>query len=249
MPFLFDRTWEAMPDQKSQFTYVGYPGLDSDWLEMLRGGRTRRAGRNGTRRCLFVVRRFLAKGHARASGDNEYVYDYEEFCRYVRLLTRAIERAPCPVEVVVKPHPSNSFPMVEEALHACGARGWKLSAESIFGLVADIDVVVSLYSTVFFVPAMAGVPTVVLHTSTQDHVNKWDKAGELYQGFQYYLREPDTLPEVLPGILSQISEGDARCGADVEHLRRFYPDGATARAVSLLGDDRGGGSQPSPAAA
>lgn len=240
MPFIHERTWEAAPAQRDQFTYVGYPGLDDEWLRHLVGTPppgTPRARRPGPRRCLFVIRRFLPAGATRAAGDNAYVYDHDEFMRYVRLLHTAVQQAPVPIEVVVKPHPSNNFRAVDATLHAAGITNWRISYEPIYSLLADIDLVVSLYSTVFFMPSMAGIPSIVLHTSTQDLVNQWDRMAQLYDGFRHYLRDPEALPATLVNLVADLDA--ARAGADVAadqaHLRTFYPDGALGRALAAMG--------------
>ena len=241
MPFKFEETWRVMPERRSQFFYCGYPGLDSQWLEQINERLSRTCpSRNseGERlRCLFVVRRFLKRSDSRGPSDDAFVYDYAEFIRYLKLLRDAVAASDADIEVIVKPHPSNDYQVLHNILHELGIGDWRISYEPMYALLNQIDFVVSLYSTVFFIPAMAGVPTMMLHSSTQDVVNEWDKMEALYTGFHFYLPDAGALPDRL-GELVEAARQRRATGEpftrDIEHLRQFYADGAADRAIERL---------------
>jgi len=240
MPFKFDRSWEKLPERKDQFVYVGYPGLDSEWLAWVQAGAGAGHARpDGPLRCLFIIRKFFDKGERRPPGHDAYAFDYEEFTRYVRLVAEALRRSDREVELVVKPHPSNELRPLERVLRESGIPRWSIARDSIYAEVPRCDLVVSLYSTTLLIPAMAGIPVVLLHSRIQDEIHRWDEMKQLYTGLRFYLENPEDLPERLGEVVDLARERrrapDAFVGPDVEHLRSFYPDGAAQRCLERLG--------------
>lgn len=246
MPFRYDRSWEALPERKDQFVYVGYPGLDADWLAWLQTeGRALTgaapASENGPLRCLFIIRKFLEEGQPRPPGHDPFIFDHAEFARYLRLLAEAVKRSGAEVEVIVKPHPSNDYDAVARTFAGSGIPRWRITPESVYANLPHIDMAVSLYSTTLLIPAMAGVPTVLLHSRVQDVIHGWDEMRQMYTGLQFYLSDPADLPARFPAVIEAArahrAASDMSPGADVLHLRRFFPDGATDRCYERLGLD------------
>ncbi len=251
MPFKFDKSWKKVPDQKAQFAYVGYPGLDSEWLEQF----SRDTGHYSSDtaslirlqeplKCMFIIRRFMAKGQ---SSPEAYIYNYEEFSHYLSLVGTAINEAGIDIELIVKPHPSNDFGALQEVFAESGIPNWRVTHDPIYASLSEIDFVISLYSTVFFIPAMSGIPIVMLKSSIQPIVHQEDIMKQLYTGFRFYLENPDDLPlrlrEIIAIALERRRTGEAWPG-DVEHLRYFYPDGATRRCLDRLELDTFGSGKP-----
>lgn len=245
MPFKFEKTWEAVPGKESQFVYVGYPGLDAEWLAHI-GANTRYGSAinmkvtstNQPLRSLFVVRRFLEKGQKRSEGDNAFVYDFDEFSYYLDLVGSAIEKMGTDIEVIVKPHPSNDYKVLKDTLRESNICNWRVSYEPIYALLSEIDFVISLYSTVLLIPAMAGIPVMLLNSSTQSVVHQEDEFKRLYTGLRFYLKNPEDLPlrlkEVIDVALEQRNSKKIIWKGDAEHLRYFYPDGTMKRCMERL---------------
>jgi len=239
MPFKFDRSWERLPEKKAQFVYVGYPGLDSAWLARPEFGAARARRAADPLRCLFIIRKFLRPGQSRPPGHDAYVFDYDEFLVYVRCVAAALRAADAPVELVVKPHPSNDFRLLRDVFAESGIARWSITHDSIYGVAPACDLVISLYSTTLLIPAMAGVPTVLLHSRIQDEIHQWDEMKRMYTGLRFYLDDPNALPERF-GDVVELARGRRGAGAappspDVAHLRQFFPDGATQRCLERLG--------------
>jgi hypothetical protein len=57
LPYKYDEPWINIPEQKEQFHYIGYPGLDSAWLEQIKGNNKKK----GTKKVLFIIRKFNPK--------------------------------------------------------------------------------------------------------------------------------------------------------------------------------------------
>lgn len=245
MPFKFDRSWEKLPEKKSQFAYVGYPGLDSEWLAWLQSADNpvksrarRRCNSSKPLQCLFIIRKFLEVGQSRPPGHDAYIFDHAEFAYYLNLVGDALRQADADIELVIKPHPSNDFRSVSEALQASGIPRWRITHDSIYAQLPYCDLVISLYSTTLLIPAMAGVPVIVLHSRIQDEIHQWEEMKQLYTGLRFYLDNPDALPDRLNEVV-EIARGCDRPGTaawdtDIEHLRRFYPDGAMQRCLIRL---------------
>ncbi len=245
MPFKFDRSWHKLPEKKSQFVYVGYPGLDSEWLAWLQSDdnpvKSRRQHRSDPSKplqCLFIIRKFLEEGQSRPPGHDAYIFDHKEFVYYLDLVGDALRQADADIELIVKPHPSNDFPSVSRVFQASRIPRWRIAHDSIYEILPCCDFVISLYSTTLLIPAMAGIPVVVLHSRIQDEIHQWEEMKQLYTGLCFYLDNPDALPDRLNQVV-EISRGRNEPGTaawttDIEHLRRFYPDGAMQRCLNRL---------------
>jgi hypothetical protein len=150
-------------------------------------------------------------------------------------MRQALHRIDTPVEVVVKPHPSNDFPFVEQLMARSGLEHWSIARDSIYALLPSIDLAVSLYSTTLLATVLAGIPTILLHSRIQDEISRWPTLERLYGGLRYYLRDSRDLEDILPGLVrnaaggQQISSDD-----DMRHVRNFFPDGALPRAMERL---------------
>lgn len=245
MPFLHDRTWEVVPQRREQFRRVGYPGLDAEWLAWLRGNGAAATGEPALSvgagrplRCLFIIRKFLRPGKKRPAGHDAYIFENEEFARYLRLVREAIAGCGREVELVLKPHPSNDYLSCRRELEASGIARWRITHESVYAEVPRCDLVISLYSTTLLIPAMAGIPVILLHSRIQDEIHQWAEMKELYAGLRYYLAEPERLPETMREVVKALDRGEAPVDADVRHLREFYPDGALHRCLERLGVGR-----------
>jgi hypothetical protein len=245
MPFKFDKTWENLPEKESQFAYVGYPGLDTEWLEQFKAHdrirtteKTRLSRSQEPLRCLFIIRRFLAKGQIRGAGHNAFIQDYDEFSYYLDLVGTAIKNAEVEIELIVKPHPSNDFQALKEVFAESEIPNWRITHDPIYAIISEIDFVISLYSTTLLIPAIVGIPVVLLNSSTQSVVHQEDEFKQLYTGLHFYLEDPEDLPLRLKEVI-EIASGRKKTGlewnGDVKHLRYFYPDGAIQRCINRLG--------------
>jgi hypothetical protein len=235
MPFKFARAWVNMPDQKSQFAYVGYPGLDTSWLERFKPAPN---SHHGPLRLLFVIRRFLPEGQVRGSDVDTFIYDYAEFTRLLGIVSSAIKTTTADIELIVKPHPSNDFQSLKQVFARSGIPRWRIAQDSVYALLPVCDAVISLYSTILLITAMAGIPTIVLNSRIQEAVHQEEVMGRMYGGLRYYLEEPTDLESRLPELIKAAYER-RRSGTvpstDIEHLRRFYPDGAMQLCLDRLG--------------
>lgn len=241
MPFIHDEHWRSIPETKPQMQYIGYPGMDSKWLDYCkpRGAvihRTKSAPNELT--CLFVIRRFLNKGEPDwPDFDDHFIFNYNEFLEISQHVAKALRQLSRPVHLLIKPHPSNDFGRVEELMRQVNMPSYSITTEPMFGVLNQIDLVVSIYSTIFFVPSVMGIPIALLNTRVQRNVHaRNDAMKNLYEGFEYYVPEYNQLTGIMQRMINRL-DGPAIPLADdpdVQHMRRFYPDGAADRALDRI---------------
>lgn len=244
--------WSAMryetpevncPGQESHFARISYPGLDTEWMEFLASsgapGATLPPATPGQLRALLILRKFLPEGYRRPANFDPFTLDYDEMLRHLNLVGDALSRHRADVQVVIKPHPSNNFPMLEEILARSTIRRWVISSEPMYPLLPLIDFAVSIFSTSMLLPALYGRPVVVLNSRLQQYVHdRWPTLAELYGGMRYYLADAARLPETLGRVYDEVNAvGRTRAprhSPDVAHLRSYYPEGGIPAAVERL---------------
>jgi len=155
----------------------------------------------------------------------------------LKMLSEGIRRVDEDIELIVKPHPVNNYKVLAGDFEKAGIKYWSISHEPVYALMEEVDIVVSLFSTILLVPAMAGIPTIVAKTRLQEHVHKgWGLLEKMYTGMQFYLENVDKLPETFCSVLGMVNSGDSEkcCQDDINHLRYYFPDGATTCSLERI---------------
>ncbi len=234
----FETPWLNFPGREHLFASIGYPGLDSSWIEsvMKRPHQVERGRIKG----LFVIRKFLPRGCKKPDNYDPFTLEYETMAHYTDLLASALEGIGRPVDIIIKPHPSNNYPMLEEILSSSKLASWQISHEPMYALLPEIDFAVSLFSTSLLIPAMAGIPVVVLNSELMQYVhNRWDRLRDLYTGLQFYVENVSHMQSAIEKALAsrngRASETEVDgANPDIQHLKFYYPDGATETAMKRL---------------
>ena len=244
MPYKYERTSELIPQQKDQFAYVGYPGMDSEWIKWLQSysgifsdNNIRNSENSTNLKCLFVIRKFRDYDDPLTDFD-DYRYSYDEFMYYLNLVKSSLADLGQNVDVIVKPHPSNSMKSLKGALKVAGIKNWKIMTDSLYSALNEIDFIISLYSTAPFTLAASGIPVVWLNSRVQSVAHRDEMKPELFSGFEYYLDDPENLRSKLPELIGTLkvrsNEDTYETGHDSVHIRKFYPDGALQRCLKRL---------------
>ena len=160
---------EQFPALAKRIKCVGYPGLDSEWLEYLRES----VLENGTAkstvgpllRCLFITRKF------QKNADDYGVMQHEEFMEIYETLVSLVKKSPYEIELVIKPHPSNDFKGINNLFKSSGLENWRLSYEPVAAEASRSDMIVAVPSTSILGPVMMGKPVIVLNCSVIDQFN------------------------------------------------------------------------------
>lgn len=223
-------TPERYSDVADQFFYVGYPGLDKEWLEFLKPALSRKG--DGTLRCLFIIRKFVKNNR------DDWVFDYEEFMQIARAVIHALRKTKMDITLVVKPHPSNDFNEVEKVLRHLDYDNFEVTYESIYEVIPQCDFAISISSTVMLVPAVYGLPTIFLNSSVKDTFERWTPMRDLFSGLQFYVEDLGHLDRMVDRVVSALKEGmslQKHVEEDVQHFRTFYPDGSLDLCLKRLG--------------
>ena len=169
---------------------------------------------------------------------DDYRYSYDEFMYYLNLVKSSLADLGQNVDVIVKPHPSNSMKSLKGALKVAGIKNWKIMTDSLYSALNEIDFIISLYSTAPFTLAASGIPVVWLNSRVQSVAHRDEMKPELFSGFEYYLDDPENLRSKLPELIGTLkvrsNEDTYETGHDSVHIRKFYPDGALQRCLKRL---------------
>jgi hypothetical protein len=236
VPLKFGTPWLMIPKRKDQFYLTGYPGLDSEWLSWCKDGMGEGKSLRGPRepiRCLFVMRRYLPKGEKRPDGMDPYIIDYEEFANIIKSLIGSFNNLGLNVNLILKPHPANSYKILKKDLLRMGVKNWEISQDSIYQCLSKIDLVVGLFSTVLLIPAMAGIPTILIKTKLLTTVHsEWPFLEEIYSNMPYYVEHINNLSMMLERAIKSIeSEPDK---LEIMRLRNYYEDGSIGRVCARI---------------
>jgi hypothetical protein len=214
-------TSERYPLSKDQFHYVGYPGLDREWLDSLSpiydGNAKRRL------RCLFIIRKFVRNNR------DDWVFDYEEFMQIARATIDSLRKTGIEITLVVKPHPSNDFKEVEDVLSLLEYDDFEITYESIYQVIAQCDFVISISSTVMLIPVIYGLPVIFLNSSVKETFERWKPMKDLFSNLQFYVEDLKDLDDMVNKVVSALRNGislENLTKKDIQHFREFFPDGS-----------------------
>ncbi len=244
IPLRYGTPWVQLPERKKQFAIVGYPGCDSKWLRYLLPKDPKHVARRENKtvvgkeiKCLFIIRRYLPAGQKRTPGLDPFIVDYNDLDKPLKAITRAINMCKEDIELIIKPHPSNNYNILVEDFKKAGIKHWSITYEPIYALLKEIDIVVSLFSTILLVPAIAGIPTVIVNSKLQQHVHQgWDLLREIYTGMRFYIEDAEQFPKIFCDILTETkTAGNEKVVShDINHLREYFPDGSLDLCVKRL---------------
>ena len=227
MPFKYDKTWVVLPAKKRQFFYTGYPGLDQKWLNYLKRNPTQ--SRSQQLKCLLIVRKFMPKGVKRQQ-DDHFAYEYQEFSSLIRMVVDLVYTTNNNIQIVVKPHPSNDRRALFTLFKELGVQNWIISNEPIYDQISVTDFVISLYSTILLVPAIVGIPTILIQSTRQEESHKDPHMRELYTKLSYYSKDLRSFrrnaKEVIQHCTTQSPVVARKIEADKKHIRNFFPNKA-----------------------
>lgn len=235
MPLRFGTPWVYQPEKRSQFRIIGYPGFDDDWLNFSKNVDNNSVSARESVNCLFIIRKYLPPTAKRSAELDPYVLDHAEFNRILGSLVEAIDEHNC--HLIIKPHPSNNYPLLENDLSKYDSLSWEISHEPMYALLSRIDFVVSLPSTISLLPAISGIPTIILNTKLQELVHQeWTLLAEIYGKLSWYLQDIGKLNSMVKKMLGELrtEKMTIKSKKDIQHLRYYYDNLSAERAVERL---------------
>lgn len=233
-PFQFGKPEENLPTRASHFPFVGYPGLDAEWLEYLLKGKTART--ETTLTCLLVIRKFLPKGFVRPENYDPFTLDYTDMKDFLTGVGQALKKNGVTVKLLVKPHPSNNFKMTVDLFKTLDLPPWEISFEPFYGVLPQVDFGIGLFSTANVIPMLGGIPMILVNTKLHQFVHQsWDVLADMYRGLDNLASNSNELDVSLKNIVDHLYKG--RPGdiyRDGAYLRKFFPDGSLAKIMSRI---------------
>lgn len=226
----YEEPWRNYPEKRELFTSIGYPGLDEEWFNFIRSKALNTKKEN--LQCVFIIRKFLQKGEVRPIDCDPFTRNYDEMLDFINSVCAELNNSKKRIRLIIKPHPSNNYTTLKQLLRDSCAKNWEISHEPIYDLLNSTDFAISIFSTTLLVPAMFGVPVIILDSDLQRFVHdRWPLLGEMYGGMKYYLADNTLFPETLTALLNDL-DGARNC--DVSHLRKYFPDGASSKALARI---------------
>jgi len=218
---------------------IGHPGLDSDWINNLTPAddKKKKYGIPRVLQCLVLNRKFLPAGINKPEGMDPGVLEFDDVVMFIKQIDDALKATGRPYKIIVKPHPSSSYPENIRVLKKSGIKSFEISYEPFFELLPKSDLMISEFSTSIAFSVLANVPTIVLNSPLQDYVhNSWFKLKELYSGLRFFVDNPSNdLSRVVGYVVKEIFNNESASideNEDIAHFRDFYEDQAIMRAIS-----------------
>ncbi len=221
---------ERYPDIKDQCHYVGYTGLDSEWLNYLAADNDKRENKL---KCLFIIRKFVR------NNSDDWVFDHDEFMPIARAVVDSLKKTGLEITLVVKPHPSNDFEKVKNVFSRLGYDNLEVTYESIYEVMGNCDFAISISSTVMLVPAVYGMPVIFLNSSVKDTFERWEPMKDLFGDLEFYVESLNDLNSTVSKVVSGLqneAEIENLIKNDVHHFRKFFPDGSADLCLKRLGE-------------
>lgn len=242
--FKYQTPWLQVDEAKrGQFAYTAHPGLDENWLQDLDQQESALAYDPEIIRCLVMSRKFLPEGVKRTDQEPG-VLEFDGVVALIKKIDAAFRQTGKKFEIVVKPHPSSSYPENIRVMERAGVEDYQILYEPFFSLMPGIDMVVTEFSTSIAYTVLSNRPTIVLNTPLQQHVHEsWDVLEDMYGKMQYFLNQLSDLPKMVGEVVKYIDSLEGKPAIepidDLTHFRQFHDaDGvnrAVARTEYLLG--------------
>jgi len=208
--------------QRNQFDEIGYPGVDSSWINSI----IRK--NNNKMNILIITRRISAKGYPE-NADDDIIVNYMTFVKYVKTINSTLKEVfGNNFNLILKPHPSSSYPEILRALKDAEIENYDISYEPFYELLSFTDLVVTEFTTAIAFPVLYKIPVILIYTPLLDSIYKqWDVCRDLYGELSSLIYSIEELEKTIKTIINspQLAE------KDYLHFRKFYPDGAMQRAV------------------
>lgn len=218
LPFQKAKPWISKPDLIKQFFYVGYPGLDTKWLNFCRKSKIQKTQKKLIN-VFYIGRKFLD-----FKNSNFVTLDFNTVYSEIFQINKSFVDLNLNYKLIFKIHPSGSFYMAQKLLKKLKIHDYEITIKPIYSHLASTDIVLSTYSTSAIIPAMAGIPTLIFKSKVQAEVNSlWKEIDKLYSNMMYFI-EINQIKKTLNQILNNTNNFN-----DIAHLRKYFPDKSIER--------------------
>lgn len=211
-----------------RLTYVGFPGFDSEWISFLKESRN-------IRHFLVLplkrkkLRYMLLTRDVMDLADTIRKSSSEDFMSILKTLQQEIHRQ-YDVEILVKPHPKQNIIKLKRFLQVAGFENPLIIADALYVVLPFIDFAITMQSSGAYYPLNYGLPCI--HLMKGEY--RWDYLfNEMEYGLSRVVTDLDDLPNACKVLMTKLHAG-LPVTNDVEHMRKFYPDGATKLIIDQI---------------
>jgi len=223
MPFKFGAPWLNNNTPKNQFKYVGYPGMDKDWIKFIKSKRNDTKD-NEQITILYIIRRYVDKKNPIFKNLDYYIVDKSEIFFPLTEIINYIKENNIDANIIVKPHPKNSLKELKNDFKSLDYQNIEISGEPIYKLVLNTDIVLALHSTILFIPILVEIPTIIINNTLHEKViTKWPVLEDLYNKLSFFIYKNNDLQNMFSKTMDlHFSNKKDSCKNDIEHVYNYY---------------------------
>jgi len=206
-----------------RWVYVGYPAFDTWWFSYISKMMSANPHfssvlptKRRRLRCLFVMRDITLKHNHiwQTTGD-----EFNLIVTALKDLTRVYD-----LEIVVKPHPSQNLAQLKGLLFGSSDKYIYLVQEPIISILPSTDFAITVHTSGAYFPMIWGVPTI--HLIKPSSYKDFPKIFyDLETNARHAVWDLIQLYAVCAKLVDDLVHGNS-VPNDVEHMRKYYPDGS-----------------------
>ncbi len=204
-----------------RLTYVGFPGFDSEWFSYLKESRNHHYFsilplKRKKLRYMLLTRDVMDLADTRRKSSSE------DFMSILNTLQQEIH-GHNDVEILVKPHPKQNVDNLKRFLSDAGFKNPLVVADALYVVLPSIDFAVTMQSSGTYYPLTYGIPCI--HLIKGYH----EPFAYLFNEMEFNLRRVVVNLNDFPSACNELMQelnASAPIANDVEHMRKYYPDGS-----------------------
>ena len=206
-----------------RLTYVGFPGFDTDWFEYVDSLVNNHPSfsniippKRKKLRCMLLTREVVNIGDTgRKSTPSDFQFILQTLQSHVQ--------NQYDTEIIIKPHPKQNHEKLKQSLKMMGIKDFSIVADALYVVLPTIDFAITMQSSGAYYPLTSGIPCI--HIIKGEHGKRSYLFNYMEHNLQRVITNLDDLPRVCQTLIEDLTSGKA-IPNDVEHMRKFYPDGA-----------------------
>ena len=212
-----------------RLAFVGAPCFDTKWFEyvfeLLQTDQQIKqiVPKKGKRfRCLFLMRDVVET-------DQSKKVTLTDFKIILQTIIDEILH-PYDCEIIIKPHPRQSPYKLRQILKQFNLKEYIIVDDNIAITLLESDVAVTVHTSGSYYPMIFGIPCI--HIYKRDYPNQ-PLYNEMEQTLQRVVFNLEDLPQICAKLMHDLVHGNP-VPNDVEHMRKFYPDGSIELVMEQL---------------
>ena len=216
-----------------RLTYVGFPGFDSEWfnyVDMLMLQVTAFSTivpRTAARYSFMLLTRDISDVYKSRSSTTTL----KNFIKILETLKNTFDD--CNFIMILKPRPAQNLDELRSLMRSVGYTNYIIVSDAICCVLPHIDFAITLQSSGAYYPLLHGVPCIEIINAERGQRNYIFNQMEL--NLRRVVIDLNDLSKQCHELVDELKMSLAIAN-DVEHMRKFYPDGATNLIIDQIKD-------------